>query len=270
MTPNNFEIELKNEVSLCVISRVGCTIISWKVNNVEQLFISKAAILDGTKPIRGGIPIVFPQFGTGSLINDPKRQHGFARDMIWNIESIGENHVIMYLKSTIETMNLYPYEFELECHIRLLENGSLNQKILVKSLKNDLTFTFLLHSYFKINDIRKCLIKGLNQCKYFDKISECTKTEENEYVSISQEVDRQYYDVPNVTRVGLVEIQTKGFPDIVLWNPWIEKSKTLSSFMCEEYCQMVCLEVGKVHEPVFLEAGYIWSAEQTLSVHANK
>jgi len=39
----------------------GATVTSWKLSNgEEQLFLSDKAKLDGSKPIRGGVPIVFP------------------------------------------------------------------------------------------------------------------------------------------------------------------------------------------------------------------
>lgn len=39
----------------------GATVLSWKTGNgQEQLFLSDKAIFDGSKPVRGGIPIVFP------------------------------------------------------------------------------------------------------------------------------------------------------------------------------------------------------------------
>jgi glucose-6-phosphate 1-epimerase len=39
----------------------GATVTSWKLaNGKEQLFLSQKAHLDGSKPIRGGIPVVFP------------------------------------------------------------------------------------------------------------------------------------------------------------------------------------------------------------------
>lgn len=40
----------------------GATVTSWKANGEEQLFLSEKAHLDGSKPIRGGIPLVFPVF----------------------------------------------------------------------------------------------------------------------------------------------------------------------------------------------------------------
>jgi glucose-6-phosphate 1-epimerase len=39
----------------------GATVISWKnVDKSENIWLSDKAVLDGSKPIRGGIPIVFP------------------------------------------------------------------------------------------------------------------------------------------------------------------------------------------------------------------
>lgn len=38
----------------------GATVTSWKANGQEQLFLSQKAVLDGSKPVRGGIPLVFP------------------------------------------------------------------------------------------------------------------------------------------------------------------------------------------------------------------
>jgi glucose-6-phosphate 1-epimerase len=39
----------------------GATVISWKdASGDEKLWLSEAAQLDGTKAVRGGIPVVFP------------------------------------------------------------------------------------------------------------------------------------------------------------------------------------------------------------------
>jgi len=64
----------------------GATVISWKdMDGREKLWLSDAAKLDGSQAVRGGIPLVFPVFGTapdhptaGSL-----PQHGFARTSRW-------------------------------------------------------------------------------------------------------------------------------------------------------------------------------------------
>lgn len=43
-----------------VVHLYGATVTSWKSDGQEQLFLSQKAVLDGSKPIRGGIPLVFP------------------------------------------------------------------------------------------------------------------------------------------------------------------------------------------------------------------
>ena len=43
----------------------GATVISWKDGNgAEKLWVSEAAKLDGSKAVRGGIPLVFPVSST--------------------------------------------------------------------------------------------------------------------------------------------------------------------------------------------------------------
>jgi glucose-6-phosphate 1-epimerase len=39
----------------------GATVTSWKSSDgTENLWLSDKAILDGSKPVRGGVPVVFP------------------------------------------------------------------------------------------------------------------------------------------------------------------------------------------------------------------
>lgn len=52
-------VELKNGLTTAKIHLHGATVISWRVDGKELLFLSSKALLDGSKPIRGGIPLVF-------------------------------------------------------------------------------------------------------------------------------------------------------------------------------------------------------------------
>lgn len=52
-------IELNNETDSVKIHLHGATVISWTRHGKELLFLSSKALLNGTKPIRGGIPLVF-------------------------------------------------------------------------------------------------------------------------------------------------------------------------------------------------------------------
>ena len=60
-------------------------------------------MLDGSKAIRGGIPLVFPQFGLGPAM--PKTQHGFARNSRWEWQGMNQCIFIIYL--TLSIINMY-------------------------------------------------------------------------------------------------------------------------------------------------------------------
>jgi D-hexose-6-phosphate mutarotase len=68
----------------------GATVISWKCRGanddepVERLFVSSKAFLDGSKAVRGGIPVVFPFFGAPTRPEHSQLpQHGYARTSNW-------------------------------------------------------------------------------------------------------------------------------------------------------------------------------------------
>lgn len=64
---NEMELSIGNGTgsSTVKIHLFGATVINWTVNGEEQLFVSGQSKWDQSKAIRGGIPVVFPQFGPG-------------------------------------------------------------------------------------------------------------------------------------------------------------------------------------------------------------
>ena len=91
---------------------------------------------------------------------------------------------------------------------------------------------------------------------------------------IERETDRIYIKAPN--RVVLedrgnqraIAIEKSGMNDIVLWNPWIEKSRRLEDFGDEEYRHMVCVETGHMRVPAVLAPGAQWSGRTVLTCDA--
>lgn len=247
----------------------GATLISWKHHGEEQLFLSKKAVLNGSKPIRGGIPVVFPQFGVGPLIKS-SQQHGFARSMRWTVSERKENKVKLQLRSDEQTRLLYPFDFELHLAVTLEDNLSVEFSVHNLSAA-PLEFTALLHTYFRVESIADISVGGLAGCVYRDKLRDSSKdVEASSEIKIAGEVDRVYLDAPTSLFIHApkktVKIASSNFPDAVLWNPWIEKSKAMADFDDEEYKEMVCLEVGHVGRSVILPASAQWTASQTLSI----
>ena len=64
----------------------GATLTSYcTAQREEMIFVSPGAVFDGTQPIRGGVPVVFPQFGR---TDQRLPMHGFARTSMWSVDSI--------------------------------------------------------------------------------------------------------------------------------------------------------------------------------------
>lgn len=75
------QITLKCDGCEITFTPFGGHLISYKSNNKEILFMSPYSKMDGSKPIRGGVPICWPWFGK---IRDPS--HGVARISVFNVD----------------------------------------------------------------------------------------------------------------------------------------------------------------------------------------
>ena len=73
-------VALSTDDSTAEVHLFGGCVTSYSKGGVEQLAHRLDSRLDGVKPISGGIPFCFPQFGPGAL-----QQHGFARNLDWEI-----------------------------------------------------------------------------------------------------------------------------------------------------------------------------------------
>ncbi|KAI9304232.1 galactose mutarotase-like domain-containing protein [Cunninghamella echinulata] len=259
------------------VSLFGATVISWVTNDTEHLFVSKQAILDGTKAIRGGIPLVFPIFGTKSQISLP--QHGFARNSYWDYLGIltdnDEVSVRFALKDnqlTKEQRQAWPHSFRLVYTVTLTSK-SLKTYLTVKNEDSDtMEFNTLLHTYFRVKDIANVSVEGLQSYTYADKVlGGATDVENRDKITISSEVDRVYQNVKDHLELNLgdgskITIDKSGMKDTVVWNPWIEKAKGMGDFGDDEYKEMICVETGSVAQWVRIEGGQSWSAGQTLTI----
>lgn len=261
----------------CDISKHGAHVLSWSpsADAASALYMSPAAKYGANDAIRGGIPICFPQFGPrGDL-----PQHGFARkNNNWELEeSCSENQAVYKLCASDDTRKTaWGHEFECYYTVAVQEDGSLETALRVKNTGDkDFTFTCALHTYFTVGDISGASVKGLKGCTYEDGLQPPGAppvTEADDAVRFNGEVDRVYGPTPAVLTIDdevgsrTVTINKENFPDAVVWNPWIEKTKALADMPDEDYHKFVCVEVGAIRQPVTVAAGAEWMASQRLSV----
>ncbi|KAG6006070.1 hypothetical protein E4U21_007430 [Claviceps maximensis] len=267
---------------------VGATVLSWKdAQGDEKLWLSKDTKLDGSKGVRGGIPLVFPVFGPATSDHMPTSklpQHGFARTSRWEFlgkstsEGSGSGVKLDFGLSSDSipesTRALWPYTFGLLYSVTL-EKDSLNTTLVIT---NDGVESFdcqmLLHTYFNVKDISTVKITGLENSKYIDKMDDAkVKTETSSPVTFSSETDRVYTPAEGATHPIVISdsgltrfrIIRDNLDQVVVWNPWIEKAQGMADFTPKDgYKNMVCVEAGSVNCWQKLEKGDAFEGAQTI------
>lgn len=248
----------------------GAHVTSWRSpQGADYLFLSKKAIFKPPKPIRGGIPVCFPQFGPlGSL-----PQHGFARNSAFEVEELhGDWGVTLLLRHAGDQG--YSAHFELRIKVSLCE-GALQQEMRVTNTGSDeMSFTGALHTYYAVDDISTVKVEGLQGVTYKDSLDGGKQVVEAQgAVTFASEVDRIYCSAPDVIKVAgaapgrSLTLTKAGFPDAVVWNPWVAKAQAMADFGDEEYKVMLCIEPAVAGSgPVTLPPGQTWTGTQTLTM----
>lgn len=253
----------------------GAHITKWYIPKFgDVLFVSKESFFEPNKPIRGGIPVCFPQFGSSG----PLPQHGFARTSDWELAGRDrlENGAIAIdfrLKDDEETLSLWPFPFCLDLRA-VLEEETLTVTLGVRNRgQQAFKFQVALHTYFSISDIHQTSVAGLREVRYSDALSEgALFTESASLIRFDREIDRVYIEAPDKVEVldegnhRKVMIAKQNMPDIVVWNPWTAKSQRMVDFGDDEYLQMVCVETGVIARSAELNPGEHWNGTTAFSL----
>jgi len=260
----------------------GATVISWKCEDKEMLFVSSKAKLDGSKPVRGGIPVVFPCFGAPTHPDHLRlAQHGFARSETWRFEKIVmDNDAGVSVRLSLEPNDsikaVYSQSFKLAYVVTLAEHQlSTDLHVENPSQKSEiLEFQALLHNYIRApaNDVKITPLTGLT---YYDKTEStgegraAPKIESREEVTVSDYTDSVYEDGSLKYKIswpgGILNVKVKNFKDVVVWNPQ-EEGRKIGDMEPDGWEKYVCVEPGYVRGFVKLEAGKYWIGQQVLSV----
>jgi len=235
----------------------GAHVTSWKPSGREEvLFVSAKSRWEDGVAIRGGVPICFPWFG--SKQDDPKAPaHGFARTRAWDLQSVEKDgdsvRVTMILESDEKTKKWWPADFRSE--YRVIFGRELRMELTMKNLGAEaVRFEEALHTYFRIGDIEKARVQGLDGIKYTDKTdARCEKMQQGD-VLITAETDREYLDTPHAVELidpvmgRKIGIANQNSRTTVVWNPWVKKAAAMSDFGDEEWRQMICVETTNVSQ----------------------
>ncbi|KAF8560363.1 galactose mutarotase-like protein [Imleria badia] len=259
----------------------GATVVSWKTGTlmpVERLFVSSKAALDGSKPVRGGIPIVFPCFGAPSHAEHARLgQHGFARNTTWTFDSVVKDEasgvsVRLTLDPTASIKAKYDRSFHLGYVVTLGEHALRTELHVTNTSLDNLEFQALFHNYI-LAPASEVLVFPLQNKKYYDKTEtseegrNTAKTETRAGVDVRKFTDSVYEDAGEKYEVtwpgGGIEIKVGGFKDVVVWNPQEGGSK-IGDMEDGGWERYVCVEPGHVRGYARVGPGGTWVGWQEM------
>lgn len=199
------------------------------------------------KSLRGGIPICWPWFGNAR--SGPA--HGIARTSLWQLAAVTSDtsqvSVCMNLPAAALAQALPGEHWQLDVEF------VLGADLLVTLISRNLgtrpqALSQALHSYLPVSDIDKALVTGLENSAYLDQLTGQQQQQQGP-VGFSMEVDRIYFN--HSGPVSLLDagehalvLRRQGSESLVVWNPWIEKSRRLTHFPGDGYRHMLCLEAA--------------------------
>ena len=253
-----------------VISLLGGQVLSWITpDGRERLFLSDKAVFDGSVAIRGGIPVCWPQFA--ALGDLPK--HGFVRTRPWQVaaERCGDDYALLTLaiEDDEATRALWPHAFRLELTL-MLEDDRIDLELSVSNTgEAPFSFTGALHTYLRVTQVEDVALEGLYGHHYRDAANgDKVIRDSGTAVMVDAEIDRVYRDVkrPQLLQAGNLSlgIQSQDFPDVVVWNPWVDKCGALADMPADGWRHMLCVEAAVAETPVLVPAGEEWYGRQTL------
>jgi glucose-6-phosphate 1-epimerase len=235
-----------------IVTLYGAHLVSWKtVDGRERMFLSAKSALDGSKAIRGGVPVIFPQFaarGTGM-------RHGFARVLPWRLADSGVANGEAFALFALTDADLpaqiaaqWPHKFALSLRVAI-KASELTMTLDVHN-QGDAPFPFAaaLHTYHLVDDVSAVRIDGIQASA----------------ITIHDKLDEVFEGIGGTVSLkggsGSLLLEQQGFPDAVVWNPGAADTAALPDMQDDEYKRFVCIEPALLG-PSILEPGQRWRGD---------
>ncbi len=248
----------------------GAHLMTWTTHGVERLWMSPLSGCGQPAALRGGIPVLFPQFAAfGPLV-----KHGFARTTPWRAvpsDEVPDRAVLAFeLHDSADTRAVWAHPFR----ARLDVSASPRDLVVRLSVTNldeyPARFTGGLHTYLRVTG-PGARITGLGGASGWDGVS----TQDPQFtvpvadcLAALDERDLVMHDVAGpITlhddELGTLVLRAEGLPDRVVWNPGPDHG--LPDVLPGGAAEFVCIEPTAV-TPQVIAAGRTWVGTQVLEV----
>jgi glucose-6-phosphate 1-epimerase len=250
---------IRNAAAGAGVCLPGGHVLSYEPSGQEPvLWMSGRSWFQEGRPIRGGIPVCWPWFGTQAPAPD-MAHHGCVRTRFWQVrgtESLdAATRITLGLSDDEATRAVWTHRFDLEIEVTVGEG----LRVALTARNTDAEpwqCTGALHSYFSVGDVARVKVHGLEGARYVTEVEEPHESRQQGPITIGAEVDRLYSDTDAECAIEdpvlgrRIRIAKEGSRTTVVWNPWIRKSRHMQDFGDEEYHGMLCVETANAGEEV--------------------
>lgn len=249
LSPQLTCLEIENAHATARISLLGGQLLSFmpKHDGRERLFISGKAVMDGSKPVRGGVPVCWPWFGAHKA-NPAYPAHGFVRTRVWNFVR-HEDHAD-YTCVVLEAPDTTHPGFDGSASVTLevLIGRELTLKLHTRNTgTTSCRLTMALHTYFNVHDVRDCTLEGLYGT-YSDKTRDWALLPTPQPYRFTEETDRIHLLAAPELRIiepaCATTVRSTGHDSIVVWNPWSSGVVNFADMGSDGWQKMLCVETA--------------------------
>lgn len=241
----------------CEIALYGAQVLSFvpRGDGRDLLWCSAGRLAPG-RPVRGGIPVCWPWFAKQDRPDDAV-QHGFVRRMPWRLTTCAERadgrvRVVLQLAAPADG---WPdgRDWPVECtpEIELLVGEALEVSLHTTNRSDrELSLTQALHTYFRVGDVRRAGIEGLQGLRYLDKLHDFAEFGQDAPWRFDGACDRIYLRSGAVHRIDdpvlgrSILVSSRHSASTVVWNPGAEGIGALGDVPLADWYQYVCVEAG--------------------------
>ncbi|WP_339330187.1 D-hexose-6-phosphate mutarotase [Aeromonas hydrophila] len=248
-------LTVDNGYAKAEISLFGAHVLSYQRHDEPaSIWLSDKAVLDGSKPIRGGIPLCWPWFGPApARVGSGKPSHGFARTSLWTLDGVSDHGdgtlVHLSLRDNEATRQLWPHAFELELDV--LVGKELALVLTTRNTgKAPLVYSGALHTYLQISSPESVSVSGLGE-PYADKLTGQNGQQQGP-LTLNGPLDRVYWQPAAHVSIQDGERETRvvsgNHDSVVVWTPWIEGATAMADMSDDGYRTMLCVEAAIASE----------------------
>ena len=249
------------------------------------LYMSPTSWMEPGKPMRGGVPVLFPWFGPrwdgaeyDAAHGTTSPMHGFARTTVWTVDRVhlhptGEVEVTLSLPAT-EDAKTYGYP-DLHAVLDFRIGNELHMDLAVTNRSNEaVAFEEGFHTYFAVGDVPAVRLLGLRGSTFLDKRDNMTRKVQRETeFAFSRDVDQLHVHTSEPLTLQdpgnhrTIHITKTGSQSTVVWNPWTVLTPNFVDLAPDSWEKFVCVEVvNAADDRVTLAAGATHGMAMTISV----